>query len=960
MKRTFNIQKYWFLSGLICFSVLYPADTGNIIGRVVDAASGAPLAGANIVLKETITGTSSDVNGEFEFRKVPAGEQKIIASYIGHESAEIVIFVTPGRTVMTQIKLDIKTIELESVPVVAGIKGSQDGGLLIKQKKSLHIEDGISAAQMSRSGDSNAAEALRRITGASVREGKFVTVRGLGGRYVDAQVNGGPVASPEPDKKSLPLTLFPAAILESISIIKTYSPDLPGIFGGGFVSINTKAYPDEYILKLKFSVKDNSNLHRGRLFLQSGGETGNYWGYGNANRGLPKDIPDDRMLNLWSPPVGVGYDNWRLQLSRYGQEFKTSFRYKTEQMTKPISIDFNIGNHYNPAQNLEYGYFLNGSFSNNYQILDARLATFSLSGSGYVPTHEVENSSSVYKTNLALGFSSGIKWKKNNLKIYYLYTHSSSDKMIYGSGFTPNIENGVFIKQKFSEKSIRNLTLSGSHQFSKVRSLTWKINFGDSHLFEPDEKSHNYSQVPGLDEFTLVVSSSKAGERSFTSGADVNGNLDIDYSNRFDLGSLKDLTVKLGLREQERRRHFQRRSFYHLLYGTDNQNSYLVTGDDFGSIFSNDHFLSESAGGWILVENTDASGRSAYHADERVSAQYAMVSFPVNFSAHWIDEIRFISGLRRELYAMELVPYNGVTGIIYENPLLPTGSTLGKINETVFLPSFTMITGFPKNFKLRLAFSHTVARPQFRELAPLEYQEYYGGDVVVGYQNLKTTGITNFDLRVEWYPARGELISFSSFVKLFTDPIETARFETADLVYKTFQNSAAAEARGIELEIRKQLSLLSSLGSMLVVFNSTWSESRVKRNALITLFNGETIANSAHSRARPLQGQSNIIVNTEINFKTYNDLSVSVAFNTYSKRLASLGSGNVADEYEYPFPSLNLTVLKTIKSFSINMKVSNMLNSSIRFGQLEPGGKLKLTRTYQPGQRFSIGAAYDF
>lgn len=947
------------ITGLLLIEGL--SATGKVTGKITDYKTGEPLIGANMMIKGTVIGSSSDVNGEFELYRVPAGEHIITASYIAYESSEINITVIPGEMTITQICLEEKSLEMEVISVMANLRSNRDGGVLAKQKKSLQIEDGISSAQMSRSGDSNAADALRRITGASVKEGKYVTIRGLGGRYTNAQVNGGPIASPEPDKKSIPLTLFPTALLESISVIKTFTPDLPGVFAGGFVNIKTKAYPDKYVLKFKLAVKDNSNVRNRIFFRRSDGGTLDYFGYDDGTRAMPKDIPKDRMLNMWLPPTGTNYDNWRQELSQFGQEFQTSFRVKNIQTAKPISVGVDLGNRFNPTNNLEYGYFINGSFSNSYNALGKELLTFSLYDNTYIPTHRIENFESGYKTNLALGFSNGIKWKNDHkLKFYYLYTHSSLDNVIYGTGMTPNIDPGVFIKQKFSEKSIRNLTISGDHQLKSERSLEWKINLGDSHLNEPDEKSHNYLQSTDNDVYSLITSSSKAGMRSFTSGKDMNGNLDVDYRDRVAIGSLKNMNLKTGFRIQGRSRNFRRRTFYHWLYGTDNQDIYIVRDQNFGSAFDNVNFLSSESDGWILVENTDESSRSAYRADEIILAQYIMVSVPYEPTINWFEEIRFITGVRMEMYTLGLIPYNSVTGGIYENPLLGEGETHGKINDVNYLPSYNIIMRFIDDFKLRLSYSRTLARPQFREIAPLEYQEFYGGDVVVGYQNLKKTDITNYDFRFEWYPRTNEIVAISVFAKTFNNPIETARFETADLTYKTYQNTSKAETQGIELEIRKHISVLQSLGRMMIVFNSTWSKSRVDQNKEITLFNGETITNSARSGDRPLQGQSNLLVNTEANFKTHNNLRIAAAFNIFSKRLVALGSGNVTDVYEYPFPSLNLTVGKTLKNYSVTLKVKNILNSAIHYGQLEPGGNLKLTRSYQPGQSISLGVGYDF
>jgi len=420
------------------------------------------------------------------------------------------------------------------------------------------------------------------------------------------------------------------------------------------------------------------------------------------------------------------------------------------------------------------------------------------------------------------------------------------------------------------------------------------------------------------------------------------------------------MEIKTGFRMQGRHRVFRRRTFYHWLYGNDSQDIYTVRNQRFGTSFDGENFLSADSSGWILVENTDESGRSAYEANETISAQYFMISIPYQPRSGWIKNVMWLTGVRRENYIMRLTPYNGVTGVIYENPLLNEGETIGQINKVSYLPSANMILGFAHDIKLRFSFSKTIALPQFRELAPLEYQEFYGGDVVVGYQNLVSTDIQNYDIRFEWYPGMNQLVALSAFAKIFKHPIEAARFETADLTYKTFQNTPKAETSGIEFELRKHLSTFDSFGKTMIIFNSIWSQSQVDQNEKITLFNGESITNSAHSNHRPLQGQSNFMMNSEINLKTKKDFMLSVALNVFSKRLITIGSGNMTDVYEYPSPSLNATIMKRINDYSITLKLKNIMNSSIRFGQLDPKGKLMLTRIFRPGQSVSLTVGHDF
>jgi outer membrane receptor protein involved in Fe transport len=367
--------------------------------------------------------------------------------------------------------------------------------------------------------------------------------------------------------------------------------------------------------------------------------------------------------------------------------------------------------------------------------------------------------------------------------------------------------------------------------------------------------------------------------------------------------------------------------------------------------------------GLILSEITDETARNAYEATEDVDATYYMVDVPLGFGViKPLEKVRFIGGFRREDYLLDLFPHNPVTGAAYWSNILQDTVRAG-IDETKILPSYNLVFNLPRDIKIRLAYSETVARAEFREIAPFEFQEFYGGAVAVGYPYLKTTGITNLDLRFEWYPSANQLLAISAFRKDFDNPIEVYLFRTTDLLYRTYQNALSASTQGVELDTRLNLPFIPlRVGTGTIIMNATWAHSEVAVDTVITMFNGVQIANQAFSSRRPLQGQSDFVANVALNMKFVKGYDFALAYNVFSKRLASLGVGALGDIYEYPFHSLNLTTGIKLGSFKISLRAKNILNSSVRFGVQEDRGtnEIKYSKTYEPGISGSIGLSYSF
>ncbi len=959
---------------------------GGLTGVVTDLETDEALIGANVIVLESSLGAATDMDGHYEIHGLKPGVYNLRVSYIGYNVKDLEdVQVNAGLTARLNISLSMQSITGESVVVEVENKAGSAISALQDRQSSSNMENAVSAEEMSRSGDSNAADALKRLPGVSVREGKFPIVRGLGERYTSTQMNSAPIPSPEPDKKSVPLDLFPTALLESISAIKTFTPDLPGVFAGGSINIKTKAYPDERLMHFKASLGDNSSLHGSPAFYKTYNGKHDYFGFDDGSRALSTNVPQDQILSTATAyqPAGLNRIEWYGKIGEFGRQTNPTFMNTRSNPLKPVSVGFDLGDRYEINRDLEYGFFTNLTFKNNYNIDRTETSQFALNTNiggedqdvHLQPYTERTNNISEYKTNLGVNVSAGLKYKNaHKIKLQRIYTHTSSDKNTVSHGYTPNIESGVFISDHYIEKTIANTSFSGSSNFVYGPSHTfeWSLNQGKSTRYEPDHATHNYSEKTlfadtdsAYSYYVIDRQAQKIAYRDYTDGMDQNTSMDLHYEMKIPLDKQNDIKFKIGTRQQEKARTFEKRSFAITNSSSSSwKDSVLNVYPDmqFGEAISQENFfyLDTTTGAWthglLMLDETAKNAFNAYSANENTQAYYAMATLPFLMRKHW--NLTFEGGARIEDYSMELDSYNPITGA--PATTINGDTATAHLNQQVVLPSINLIYKFDEDFIVRTAYSETVGRPEFRELAPIAYQEFYQGEVAIGFPFLKNSEVTNYDLRGEYYPSASELLSVGVFYKTFTDPIEVSMISTPDLDYKTFQNAETASTLGLELEVRKKLPIPLTLGYGNISLNSTISQSEVTVKDTVFLFNGTSYANSSSTKQRPLQGQSKVMFNAGINFHSAGGVGIALSYNTFTKRINSVGVGDVGDVYEFPFNSLNLSADKKVGAVKVSLKMNNLLNSQVRFGHIEAAtGDKKFREIYSPGLSFSLGVKYE-
>ncbi len=261
---------------------------------------------------------------------------------------------------------------------------------------------------------------------------------------------------------------------------------------------------------------------------------------------------------------------------------------------------------------------------------------------------------------------------------------------------------------------------------------------------------------------------------------------------------------------------------------------------------------------------------------------------------------------------------------------LDSDDAIGKLDNTDILPSVNLIYSLDESMNLRFAYTNTIARPTFRELAPYLSFEFVGDFLYVGNPNLKRTLVKNYDLRWEWFMNPGELMAVSGFYKDFTNPIESYIDPTFsdDNTLRSVKNVDRAVVYGVELELRKNLGFMSSylenfkIGSNLSLVNSVVDVPQEEIDEKI--FNGD----SNPEKTRPFIGQSPYLFNVNLTYDNYeSSTSAGIFYTLFGDRLFVTGRHATPDVYERGYGSLDLKVSQGIfNNFEISLAGKNLLN----------------------------------
>jgi hypothetical protein len=921
-----------FLAGLMLSGTARAQETTVLQGKVLDSTSGEPLIGAQVVIAGTAMGTVTDIDGQYRL-EVAAGRYDLEVQYLGYASKTVTgVVVAAGRSTFQDIALAPEAVEAEGIRVVITAEEERGSviGALAHQRRSTNVVSGVSAEEISRAPASNAADAVRRVTGTSLVGDKYVYVRGLGERYSTAQLDGVSLPTPEPDKRVLPLDIFPASMVESLFTVKSYTADLPGDFAGGLVDIQTKDIPDREFLSFSTGVGYSENLGDVDRPTYAGGDL-DWLGFDDGTRGLPDAFPDD-----------IGFDVSREERAALHSRLEGDFQAFTDpvdfgDVDKSFSLSFG-----SPVDwfGKDGGYLLGVTYSNS---ASSRVQN------EFFPTLEEGTALYDYTTvlgsrEISLGGIGGYAidlTPTSRLSLKTVFTQSAEDEARLISGPFNQSTTGFARIQRFQfvERMLLNTRATFEHKaglFGDGR-IEWEGAYGLALRDEPDTRSTFYvAQDP---DGTFFFNEAGSNNRFFSDLTDHMVQGGVKSTSTFDW--LADrATLQLGLGGSWRTRDFAARRF-------DYENA-TTAGR---TLPPTELFTSERiASGDIQFLETTAP-TDEYDGEERAASAYASLGFGLTSS------LRATLGVRVEANETVVETFDPRLGAKIEG-------VSAELSTVEPLPTVTLEYELGDH-QLRAAASRTIVRPQFRELAPFRYDSYQ--EATLGNPFLENGEIYNTDVRWSWYPSLGEIVSVGGFYKRFNNPIEIVRLPTSGTNVGTPEpyNGPSADTYGVEIELRHDMGRWLPFEGLAFASNATLAESTVKQDEPIEAFFGNPAATEPDiltpdlftNPERPMVNQSPYLVNGSLQYTSPSGFGgVTLLYNLVGERLTQVGVQGFDDIYEATRHTLDLTLEHRLMN-AIDLKVSaeNLTDSDVEFRLGEDS-----TLLYSPGRSYSLKASYSF
>ncbi|NCN26207.1 TonB-dependent receptor [bacterium] len=905
-------------------------EQGRLSGRITSFESGRSIANAKVYIQGREEALVTDEEGLFEGSLV-AGKVNLYVLHADYSFQSVPeVDIRPGFETPVLVKLSPKAIDMGEVLVAAPkLKGSLEA-LLDERRGNNQVSDSIGAEQFSKSGDSNAASALRRVTGLSLVGGKFIYVRGLGERYSSTLLNGAGLPSPDPRRRVVPLDLFPTSIVESISIQKSYSPDLPGEFGGGSIQVRTKGLPDAFQFEAGVSangvvgdVVDEVDRHKGGKW--------DFLGFDDGSRQLPDTVDEaisgNRELRENNSVYDKGFSGEDLE--KLGEAFSSNYGTQKKVLPPGAGMSVNGGTSFR-SKNIKAGFLSSLGYENSWDKIKRRRIDYTVGSDGELTeTNDYTYNGSDNEIDLNASLSTGIElYRKHKVDAFAFITRKTQNTTELREGYTQDIDSQTRQTMlTWEEREMKGVQVKGANTFSYLNNLTlnWRYMVAVANREEPDKREYRYD----LENDEWVFSTRTDGnQRIWSELRDRNDDFGVDVTLPILWSSWFSSTFKTGTAFTNRNRSSVLRRFSFVDRRTNVDPS--LTRNPLEDILQPENIAPD---GFQIQESTRAT--DSYSADQRLDALYGMLE--LNFT----DRFSLMGGLRYEESEQEVLTYE-----LFNPDNAPTRASLITRHG---LPASALSWNFVGDFFLRASASRTLSRPDFRELSTAASTDDENDIETVGNSQLKATIIDNYDARVEWFFARRQLISFGVFYKEFEKPIEVV-FKPSTEVVMSYENAQEAKNLGIEFELRKDFAFLGYWGRSFA-FSGNYSY----------IFSEITLDPSSvgvqTNEKRPLQGQSPYLINATFEYESPSQAyTAAFVYNVFGKRIARVGVLGAPDSYERPFHQLDfVSGLKLSKRSLIKFKLKNLLNQRVKIVQGE-----ETTYESRSGLEVSMGYSLKF
>lgn len=936
----------------------------TLIGAVITAVPGN--GSKNATQEKDGIKAVTDIDGNFSLQNLKDDTYTLYIKYVGYKTQKIDgVQLKGGKWIdgkaivsskdtsskndasekaLLTIALQPDEQQLNEVTITAVERRNTDAAMIQVAKNSPVIVSNVSAQEISRTQDTNAGEVIRRVPGVSLIDDKFVMVRGLSQRYNNVWVNGGAVPSSEADSRAFSFDIIPSSQIDNLTIVKSPTAEYPADYSGGFIIVNTKEIPAENSFNI--AVGGNWNTSSAfQNFSYSKGSGTDFLGFDNGLRNLNGGIHAalNPQFDANGKPVGDyatsllgnGLNNdWLVKNRKPLGDLKLAAslnqRWMLDGRTLGMLAALNYTNEYRTYENME---------NNLYGIYDA------VNDKPNYLRHSVDDQ---YNNNVRLGamlnFTFLSKDGNHKYQLKNIFNQLATSRYTWRDGVSAqsNLERSA--EYYYRSRTTYNGQLTGKHTFTSD-ALDWSIGYAYANRHLPDRR--RYLIDDALESGVYALSTGNDISREWTQLDEHIFSLGVNDKHHFKFGNFEP-DLQVGTYGEYRSREYQTRNFIYNWNVSANNMPSGFRHSDIPTLLS-----SEANMGYdklYLLEEKQM--RNNYRGHNTLGAGYLAMSLP-------FGKLGIHAGVRFEHNDMELISNSRD----YEK----SESSRHYKTDDVF-PSLNTTYKISDQHQVRLSYGRSINRPEFREVSSSVYYDFDLASNVQGNTELKNCYVDNLDLRYEWYPSRGELISLAVFYKHFDSPIEWTYTVAGgtDLIY-SYKNAKSANNYGVELDIRKNLGFIG-LKDFSWSFNGALIKSKVQ------------FEKGSKEENRPMQGQSPYLINTGIFYKNEPlKMDIALLYNRIGKRIIGVGrsEGSTGDDsnsrvphsYEMPRNTIDFSLAKKFGNhLELKLNVRDLLAEKIYYKQFadvtySDGSKKQveeISRCYKPGRNIGLQAIYKF
>lgn len=905
-------MKLKFLLGFLLLTMVSFSQNGTVSGVITDKEyNNEPLPFANVLIKGTTIGTSTDDNGKYSLSVKP-GSYILEIGYLGYETKEIPFTIKAGEKKVINYTLAASGVQLEDVVITHSVLKEKESVLLQEQQKAVEITQVIGAQELSRKGVSNAEAAVTKTSGVAKQQGaKNVFVRGLGDRYNSTSLNGLALPSDDPEYKNISLDFFGTEVIQNVGINKVFNSSLLGDVGGANIDIISKELGSGSELQIGISSGFNTQTIGRNFFLIDG----NNW------FGTQRTESNITNLNNYS--------------------FRNNLKPNEQNLQLNSGFSISGGKKFQVGEKNSLSLYLVGSFDNGYLFTEGNIKQTNSIGTVYQDQKFEKYNytvSQLLMNNMKYKFGEGHSISLNNILIH-------NNNQTYGTYFGINNPEQVgdveyLVRQQTNDNLLLVNQILTNIKISEKLKYNLGVAFNTVTGNEPDRRSNNYLLRDGF--YAPQTNSAGENERYFSKLDEkdlvANTNFIYDFSK-----DEKTNLFEVGGDFRHTNRRFDAYTFNH------NFSSRIETDVNNPDLIFNQNSIDTGVFNLITGRGNSNNPRVFdpfyYDATRIIGAGYGKLTY--SFS----KKLTSIVGIRGEKINQE-VEYD--TNIASSKNVGPS-----KLDNTYILPSLALKYSLTEKNILRFNASKTYTYPQFKEVAPFKYQDVSFSSQ--GNPNLIASDNYNFDIKFEKYFGKGEIVSLTAFGKLIQNPISRSEIPSAGNTLTYLNVGEDATIFGLELELRKNIindpNDSDVKNSLSFGLNASYLNTQVNLDQnSIAQFTNET---------SELQGATPLLVNTDLTYGQKigkSEITSTIVFNYFSDRVYSIGTRGFENIIEKSIPTLDfVSKIKLNENFQVSLKGNNLLNPSFKLSREGAnGGDNIILRDYKKGINCSLGFSYSF